>query len=233
MKLGVSREANRGTLCRASPSVCEWCGVLVVCVLCVVFGPYRRYCDEHYFLSRAVFRSSKVGSWMVWEKGGAAAGPVKVFVLLHEMMEQIVKVVAFSELQVVERIQEQWCANCAEDRGDSCGGRHYALATSSSSPRCTFCLCLRFSPSTECCVQLHNRDGLSQCKLCRKPRCDAVTGVVVGGCRHARCCADKCMVESVQETVEVRQLQFGQVVDVLVVQVVQVSQVQVVEETAR
>ena len=30
--------ASRGTLCRASPSVCVWCGVSVVCVLCVVLG---------------------------------------------------------------------------------------------------------------------------------------------------------------------------------------------------
>ena len=27
----------------------------------------------------------------------------------------------------MERIQEQWCANCAEDRGDSCGERPCAL----------------------------------------------------------------------------------------------------------
>ena len=40
VKLGVSPEASRGTLCPASPSVC-------VCVVRGV-GPYRRYCDEHF-----------------------------------------------------------------------------------------------------------------------------------------------------------------------------------------
>ena len=35
-----------------------------------------------------------------------AAGRLKVFVLVPQILEQIVKVVAFSELQVVERIQE-------------------------------------------------------------------------------------------------------------------------------
>ena len=42
-----------------------------------------------------------VGSWMVW------VGWVKVFLVVPQILKQIVKVVALSVLQVAERTQEQ------------------------------------------------------------------------------------------------------------------------------
>ena len=71
MKPGVSTEACR-TLCPAGASVCAWCGVPVVCVLCVVFGPHRAMLRLTFFLSGAAPRSTKVGSWAGsggWRRG--------------------------------------------------------------------------------------------------------------------------------------------------------------------
>ena len=52
-------------------------------------------------------------------KGGGGGGGV-VFVRMPKILEQIVEVVAFPELQVVERIQEQW--RCPRfSHGQGCG----------------------------------------------------------------------------------------------------------------
>ena len=48
--------------------------------------------------------------------------------------------------------------------------------------------------------QLLHRDRYAQCKTVQMV--SDSTGAVLGGCRHARCCPGKCMIQTVQKTAE-------------------------------
>ena len=83
-----------------------------------------------------------------------------LFVLVPQILVRIVKVVALSELQVVERIQEQRCANCAENR-----------QVPAVDVPVIFSDQLQQSKRSECrTFQLRRRDGCPQCKLCSSRR---------------------------------------------------------------